>query len=312
MPRTPQPSTETKFMIGIRDKLKANNLAEGTARLYLTKLKKLNDNKDFTSLAFLKDTKTMKAKFEDLGNKNTKKSYITSVVSVLNVVNTKQYNSTNIFYKALLNDQKEYFNTLDPHAKTDTQKENWMDWEEVLKIYKTIDDEAKNLTPELLAKSRQAKQLLSDWMLLSFYVLTPPRRNADYYLMKLDTDKKTNADYNYYSINEGKFYFNKFKTARYGKEVFDVSTPLKKVLAKYIELTGLKDDDYILFTADTNRSSGSVMTKSLNRIFGKKIGASMLRHSYLSSKYGAVEKEMATDSAMMSHSMGQQSDYIKD
>jgi hypothetical protein len=312
MPRKAQPPTDTKFMIGIKEKLIANELAEGTAKLYITKLKKLNKNKDFTSLSFLKDTKYIKSLIDGLGNKNTKKSYITSVVSVLNVINTKPYNQTNTFYKAMLNEQKDYFNTLDPHEKTETQKENWVDWEEVLKIHKELETEALSATPDELAKSKQAKQTLHDYTLLSLYVMTPPRRNADYYLMKLDTDKKTNDDYNYYSSAEGKFYFNKFKTAKYGKENFMVSSGLKKVLDRYIELMDIKDDQFILFPTDTKRTSGSAMTKALNRIFGKKVGASMLRHSYLTSKYGKVTDEMAKDAELMAHSVSQQSDYIKE
>ena len=44
MPRKAQPPTDTKFMVGIKEKLIANDLAEGTAKLYITKLKKLNKN----------------------------------------------------------------------------------------------------------------------------------------------------------------------------------------------------------------------------------------------------------------------------
>jgi len=312
MPRKPAPSTETKFMTQIKEKLIANELAEGTAKLYITKLKKLNKNKDFTSLAFLKDTKTIKGLIEGLENKNTKKSYITSVVSVLNVINTKQYNATNIFYKALLNEQKDYFNSLDPHEKTQTQQDNWIDWTDVMKIHKELEAEALKITPDELAKSKQAKQTLHDYTLLSFYVMTPPRRNADYYLMKLDTDRKADDQFNYYSTMEGKFYFNKFKTAKYGKENFDVSTGLKKVLDRYIELMNIKDGDYILFHTDTKRSSGSAMTKALNRIFGKKVGASMLRHSYITDKYGKVNDEMVKDAEMMAHTLSTQRDYIKE
>jgi len=312
MPRIAAPSTETKFMTQIKEKLIANELADGTAKLYLTKLKKLNKNKDFTSLSFLKDTKSIKELIDGLENKNTKKSYITSVVSVLNQINTKQYNSTNRFYKAFLNEQKDYFNSLDPHEKTQTQLDNWIEWTDVLKIHKDLETDALKITPDELAKSRQAKQILHDYTLLSLYVMTPPRRNADYYLMRLDTDKKTDDKFNYYSTKDGKFYFNVFKTSKYGKEKFEVSTGLKRVLDRYIELMNIKDNDFILFNNDTKRTSGSSMTKTLNRIFGKRVGASMLRHSYITEKYGKVNDEMVRDAEMMAHSLSTQRDYIKD
>ena len=47
------------------------------------------------------------------------------------------------------------------------------------------------------------------------------------------------------------------------------------------------------------------------KIFHKKIGASMLRHSYLSSKYGGLIKEQEKDAKLMSHNLMTQKDYIK-
>jgi hypothetical protein len=54
------------------------------------------------------------------------------------------------------------------------------------------------------------------------------------------------------------------------------------------------------------------ITRVLNGIFKKNIGSSMLRHSYLSSKYGSVRQDMADDAKAMSHSIGtQQTNYVK-
>jgi hypothetical protein len=54
------------------------------------------------------------------------------------------------------------------------------------------------------------------------------------------------------------------------------------------------------------------ITRILNKVFGKNIGVSMLRHSYLTSKYGKQSKEMEDDAMKMGHSSGQQKAYIKD
>jgi hypothetical protein len=54
------------------------------------------------------------------------------------------------------------------------------------------------------------------------------------------------------------------------------------------------------------------MTRILNKIFGKKIGSSMLRSIYLTSKYGNVKQEQEKDSILMSHSTKTQDEtYIK-
>jgi hypothetical protein len=53
------------------------------------------------------------------------------------------------------------------------------------------------------------------------------------------------------------------------------------------------------------------ITRILNKIFNKKIGSSMLRHIYLSDKYGQQKEDMKQDSIKMGHSINQQADYIK-
>jgi hypothetical protein len=53
------------------------------------------------------------------------------------------------------------------------------------------------------------------------------------------------------------------------------------------------------------------ITRILNKIFGKKVGSSMLRHIFLSDKYGEVKGEMADDAKAMGHSVDeQQNTYV--
>jgi len=55
----------------------------------------------------------------------------------------------------------------------------------------------------------------------------------------------------------------------------------------------------------------SAITKILNKIFQKKVGCSMLRHMYLSEKYGKVSADMANDAKAMSHSLSMQKTISK-
>ena len=61
--------------------------------------------------------------------------------------------------------------------------------------------------------------------------------------------------------------------------------------------------------------SSNGLTKLLTRIFtrdlDKKISSSMLRHIYLSEKYGKELEERKKDSHNMLHSLEQQKNYIK-
>ena len=59
-------------------------------------------------------------------------------------------------------------------------------------------------------------------------------------------------------------------------------------------------------------SQVNAITRILNKIFGKKVGSSLLRAIYLTSKYGDVKKEMKDDAKAMSHSVQtQQTTYVK-
>jgi hypothetical protein len=53
------------------------------------------------------------------------------------------------------------------------------------------------------------------------------------------------------------------------------------------------------------------ITRVLNKVFGKKVGSSMLRHIYVSGKYGDVNEEQKKDAEMMGHSVDMARDYIK-
>ena len=57
------------------------------------------------------------------------------------------------------------------------------------------------------------------------------------------------------------------------------------------------------------------ITKALARIgqqeLGRKLGSSLLRHSYLSHKYADVNKEKKKDAEVMMHSLETQSEYVK-
>jgi len=55
------------------------------------------------------------------------------------------------------------------------------------------------------------------------------------------------------------------------------------------------------------------ITRILNKIFGKKIGSSMLRNMYLTNKYGDMVEELKEDTKDMSTSVGTAlNKYIKE
>jgi len=295
-------------MTNLMETLTSEKLSQKTIEMYLIKLRILNDNKPFDSLAFLKAKPTIKAKLEEIKNDNTRKSYVASIVAILNRQKGKAYEALNNYYRVLFAKERSIFAEKPTDVKTETQKENWLSWDEVKAVFDKLKDKAEDAAkkPRL---SNADRKVIENYMILALYVLQPPRRNDWYYTVigKGDNDKK-----NYVDISDGKYYFNNFKTAKSGKEVIDVPDEIMPVLKWYIKNMNLNDGDYLLFPDDDVRTNSNRMTKSLNSILGKKVGASMLRHIYLSNKYGKVLNEQEADANFMAHSVGTAKTYIKD
>ena len=68
---------------------------------------------------------------------------------------------------------------------------------------------------------------------------------------------------------------------------------------------------FLVSSDGTPITAVNAITRVLNRIFGKKVGSSMLRHIYLSNKYGDKLEEMKDDAEKMAHSLAQQKESIK-
>jgi hypothetical protein len=153
-------------------------------------------------------------------------------------------------------------------------------------------------------------------MVLSLYTQFAPRRNQDYQFMKVVKfpGQAKDPEFNYYITDTHKFVFNKYKTAKaYGEQVFDVPDDLVKSIDLYLSkhpAAKKKQPFNFLVTWDgLALSSVNAITRILNRIFGKNVGATMLRHIYLSSKYDV--EEMNGDANKMGHTSGMQHEYMK-
>jgi len=134
-----------------------------------------------------------------------------------------------------------------------------------------------------------------------------PRRSLDYGLCKIKGyDIKTD---NFYK--NGKFYFNKYKTAeRYGTQSIDVPKDLQILIKKWIKIN---PTDYLLFSSNKNHLSSSQITRMLNKILGKQTSTDILRHIYLTNYYKDVPaiEDMQKLSTSMGHSINQSMLYAK-
>jgi len=317
------------FMESLKAKLIESGRAETTALKYIANLYTLNNKKNFKNLVFLKDIPTILERI-DKYKLNTQKSMIASAVAVLKLLKLKPYKKiTNKYVEIMEKMAKEA--SINPQEMSLTQKNNWVSWEDVEKTKADLEDKIR---PILESKSRkvsptQFNNLLKNFV-LSLYIDIPPRRNQDYLKMVVCKNEKACNDpkLNYCLIDDSKFIFNTYKTSRkYGRQEFSFEDreDFKRALYAYLRFHPVvKGSSSFRFTkfekvpllvkpSGEAYTAGNSITRILNSVFSpKKVSSSMLRHIYLTHKYGDKVDEMKSDADAMGHSVATQKEYIKD
>jgi len=254
-------------------------LTDNTIKLYTSNLKRLNNGVVPTTATFLKDTEKIQGIIDKYAT-NTKKSYYITIVSY--VKDKRLPKKTLKFYTDKMMELNQQFRE---HSgeKTTKQEENWISWSDVLKRYKELD-------PKSL-----------EHLILSLFVLQPPRRSKDFFLMKVVPKYTETMDkaFNYLDWNAMKMYYNNYKTkGAYGTQTTDVPPELHLVLHKYFPLKKTFEP-FFLLEHNKKRLPDNGITRILNKVFGKNVSVSMLRNIYLSDKYSEADKEKKEDAEAM-------------
>lgn len=208
----------------------------------------------------------------------------------------------------MLDDIKEYNKEEAKQTKTETQKENWIEKDELDKLNSILWKNAKLLYQKENKKSSDYQQI-QDYIILSLYggFYIPPRRSKDYVNLKI---KEINHNENYIDKNE--FVFNVYKTAKtYGEQRVKIPPELKKILNKWIKIN---PTNYLLFDTMFKPLSNVKLNQRLNKLFGKKASVNQMRKTYLSDKYGDLintKNELSKDFKDMGSSLLQENIYIK-
>jgi hypothetical protein len=312
------------FMLNLMNDLKdKKKLKESSINAYIRILYNLNNKTMFNNFAFLKKYNIIKQHLKAYSI-NTRKSYLSAIVTVLDLIKHKAtYKKPFQYWKDLLDETSSDFeeNKKD-NVKTEKQAKNWIEWDEILKLQEEYKKDVSNFKSKL--KDNEYAKLLN-YFILMLYTSIPPRRNMDYqkmYIVKKYDPKIFNDDNNYYCMDSNKFIFNVYKTAKkYGQQIIDINDnkmmiDCMKLFLKYHPLLPKKLGKSTIVRLLTYYDGSPLnqtnsITRILNKIFKKKVGASMLRHIYLSSKYSDELEEMKKDAKEMGHSLEMQKEYIK-
>lgn len=300
----------------------AKSITDSSKKLYVSNLNRLNGGLPIKNLNFLNDVEAIKKKLEKY-KPNTQRSYIISVVSLLKVMKDKQNKKFSKLYDT-------YYTILDGMNKElkdntgKTEKEELV-WIGQDAVKSKLEDEMK-IIEEINDKNKIDKDeydRLLRLVVLSLFVLQKPRRNKDYQEMYIV--KKYKAEYgtekNFLDLTKNEFQFNNYKTAgTYKTQMTDLASLFREILNVYLKFHPLKSnltkkDAQVPFLVDYQGDvlkSNNALTRMLYKVFGSKIGSSMLRKLYLSDKYSEMMKEMEQDVKDMGSSTGTaQMNYIK-
>ena len=293
--------------MNIEEVFKCKDLTQSSLNSYKAKLNKLNGNKPIKNLTFLNNIDNIKSIIKDY-KPNTQRNYIIAIASILKcslqMNKTKKGETLYNQYSKILDEYNT--NLKDQTAMTDVENENWIKQDELDDVY----NEVKN-------KFKDSKQAFQNYLLLSLYYLQFPRRNKDFQLLKIANKYQDgfSNEFNYLDVKRKKFIFNNYKTkTKYNRQEIEINDELFSIIQSYIKTLKLKDGEFLLNDLKTNEpyKNTNSITLLLNRIFKKKIGASMLRKMYATNAFGEEAKKLKASADGMGTSVETlQNNYIK-
>jgi hypothetical protein len=207
--------------------------------------------------------------------------------------------------------------------KSEKVKENWIEQTDVQSVQKKLEE----IIPEIKDKKKITEDeynKLLQLVVVSLYTLQNPRRNKDYTDMLVVKKVPTETEHNYIDLDKWEWIFNNYKTQKkYQQKVLLIPDDLKSILEIYFKFHPLSkeikkktitgDIPFLVYHDGKALNTSTDMTRMLNKIFGKKIGCSMLRAIMLTGKYGSTLDELKKDVADMGTSVDvATTNYIKD
>jgi integrase len=201
--------------------------------------------------------------------------------------------SNNEYSKKMCEDNAEMHQTSLKQEKNDKQVEGMISMDELKNIFNQVETHA-------VMCMKKTKLSPADYSAIQKYILLclcsgifiPPRRSADWNMKWKDFDAEKD---NHIDVKNSQFIFNAYKTVKiYGQCKVPIPKPLKLILNKWFKIAQC---EYVLYDSKLKPLSSSQITHRLNEIFGKKISTSMIRHIYLTHKFGNVNLQELNDIA---------------
>jgi hypothetical protein len=311
-------------------------ISDTSLRIYSQNIAKLANGitgKAYENSDFLLDIDRVLEEIKDK-SLSTKKNYLASVLVFLNPAGYNTFEEKlepviKAYNKLLKEYHTAYMAKIEEQHKTAKESKNWVTIKDLMKVNKKLKNEVRRMgiTLNCLQISDKYKlDTLQKYVVSSLYLYHPPRR-CEYGDMEIISKAKYEAlpeavrEYNNFLVVAGRtakkkfFSFGKFKNRNsIGFQKISIKKSLNTVLNLWLKHNPTR---HLLLDSRGNKMSRNSLSKYLCRVFentGVNISANMLRHIYLSEKYGneSTYKEKQEDATAMAHSVQvQQQHYVK-
>lgn len=287
-----------EFIKNKRDTLSASSLSTYASILKNLYTKVFSDN-DFDMEKF-EDTKKVMDYLKDIPPNKRK----TTLSALVIITNSKEYRDE------MLSDVRQYNADISKQKKTDQQEANWIEQKEIINILTEHKNNAtllykkKTLSPSDL---QQIQNYIILCVVSGMYI--SPRRSKDWTDFRIK-----NIDKNIHNfIEKNNLVFTSYKTAKaYGRQDIALPPTLKKILNKWVSVN---PTDYLFFDINFKPLTSVKLNQRLNKIFGKKISTSMLRHFFLTDEFSETinqKKKINKIMEEMGSSASQLTTYVKE
>lgn len=258
---------------------------------------------------YLKHFEIIKLLKEKYDKNNTIKTKLASIIVLLRCLKIPKnkkavLNAINKYTEEIdtLNDNIK--NNLQEHNKTEEQKKNWVNNDDITKLDKILLEKV----PTNIKTNNDLKHF-RNYVIFKLYQDIPSRNEmADSKIIFKKNDKQIkdlNEEYNYIVLDkktkEATYIMNQYKTQKnYGQKVIKINNELYPLLERYKKNVDTFNENNYAFLNDNatdklTRNRLGVVYSNLGKYIDKKLGTTMNRHIHISNLIDIDKMEKLAD-----------------
>ena len=285
------------------------NLKPISVHTYAVSLKSIEPDGS-ENAKWIEDTKYVLKQLEKY-KETTRKNTLNALIVVGGA--TKKYVAERDKYNEM------YADHIKSRKKTESQEKNWVEWPDYLAM---VSEMKTDLAEQEAAKDWTWRGTLryQDYVIALLYSHYPLRNDfGDVKVVSKSAfnntthEERKKQNYLIKEPTKMSLVLNEYKTSKkYGEKTIEIDPAIRKVLLLWFKHNR---SGFLLADKKGNALGSNGITKSLAKVglqrLQKRLGSSLLRHSYLSHKYADETQEKQKDADLMMHSVAMQDGYIK-